>query len=199
MRSPTEVLATPTAYRLWQAPFAHQKFEPVLRHNDLGRARRVLDVGCGPGTNTPYFRTPDYLGLDLNQAYVRYAHRRFGRRFLATDVREYTGEGDGRYDFILINSFLHHIEDTGTAAILKQLSRLLDPQGFVHILDLVLPTEPGLARFLARHDRGAFARPVDRWQAIFEGVFRRVVFEPYPVTLGGVVLWHMVYFKGGLS
>jgi hypothetical protein len=24
-----------------------------------------------------------------------------------------------------------------------------------------------------------------------------VVFEPYPVTLGGVVLWHMVYFKGG--
>jgi hypothetical protein len=66
----------------------------------------------------------------------------------------------------------------------------------VHILDLVLPVERGLARFLARHDRGAFPRVAERWQAMFEGVFQGVVFEPYCVTLGGVALWHMVYFKG---
>jgi hypothetical protein len=36
-----------------------------------------------------------------------------------------------------------------------------------------------------------------RWQAIFEDVFRGVVFEPYRLTLGGVTLWQMVYFKGG--
>ena len=194
---PTRVLAGATAYRLWQAPFAHQKFEPVLRHNDLARARRVLDVGCGPGTNTRYFGTADYLGLDLNDAYLRYARRRYGRRFLTTDVRDYTGEGDGRFDFILVNSFLHHIEEKTAVDILRQLARLLDPQGFVHILDLVLPNEPSVARFLARHDRGGFPRPVARWQAIFEDAFPCVVFEPYPVTLGGVVLWHMVYFKGG--
>lgn len=196
MRLPAGVLAGTTAYRLWQAPFAHQKFAPVLRHNDVARARRVLDVGCGPGTNTAYFGTTDYLGLDLNNAYLAYARRRYSRRFLTTDVCQYTGEGDGPFDFILINSFLHHVDDTAALGILRQLARLLDPQGFVHILDLVLPADPSLARFLARNDRGAFPRFPGHWQAMFEDVFRSVVFEPYRVTLGGIALWHMVYFKG---
>ena len=197
MRLPADVLASASAYRVWQMPFAEQKFAPILRHNDLGTARRVLDVGCGPGTNTGYFGTADYLGLDINESYVAYARRRYRRRFLTADVCRYSGEGDGRFDFILINSFLHHIEDDAAVEILRRLAALLDPHGFVHILDLVLPADPGVARFLARNDRGAFPRATSRWQAMFEEVFRRVVFEPYRLTLGGVTLWQMVYFKGG--
>lgn len=197
MRLPADVLASASAYRVWQMPFAGQKFAPILRHNDLGTARRVLDVGCGPGTNTGYFGTADYLGLDINESYVAYARRRYRRRFLTADVCRYTGEGDGRFDFILINSFLHHVEDAAAVDILKRVAALLDPHGFVHILDLVLPADPGVARFLARNDRGAFPRVTSRWQAMFGDVFRGVVFEPYRVTLGGVTLWQMVYFKGG--
>jgi SAM-dependent methyltransferase len=196
MMPPAHILAGATAYRLWQAPFARQKFEPVLQHNDVACARRVLDVGCGPGTNTAYFGAADYVGLDLNEAYLTYARRRYGRRFVAADVREYTGNDDGRFDFILLNSFLHHVDDVAAEEILRRLAGLLEPDGFVHILDLVLPLERGPARLLARNDRGAFPRAAGRWQAMFEGVFRRVVFEPYCVTLGGVTLWHMVYFKG---
>src|SRR6185437_15919484 len=44
------------AYRLWQAPFAERKLAPLWEHNDVARARRVLDVGCGPGTNTQHFK-----------------------------------------------------------------------------------------------------------------------------------------------
>jgi SAM-dependent methyltransferase len=197
MRLPAHVLAGASAYRLWQAPFAGQKFAPILRHNHLGAARRVLDVGCGPGTNTGYFETADYLGLDINESYLAYARRRYRRKFLTTDVCRYTGEGDGRFDFILVNSFLHHVEDVAAVEILRRLAPLLDPDGFVHILDLVFPAEPGVARFLARHDRGAFPRVTSRWRAMFEDVFRGVVFEPYRLTLGGLTLWQMVYFKGG--
>ena len=197
MRLPVDVLASASAYRVWQMPFAGQKFAPILRHNDLGTARRVLDVGCGPGTNTGYFGTADYLGLDINESYVAYARRRYRRRFLTADVCRYTGESDGRFDFILVNSFLHHVEDAAAVDILRRLAALLDPHGFVHILDLVLPPDPGVARFLARNDRGAFPRATSRWQAMFEDVFRGVVFEPYRLTLGGVTLWQMVYFKGG--
>jgi len=52
----SEILLERTSvYKLWQAPFAEQKFAPVLVHNDLDRVQRVLDVACGPGTNTHHF------------------------------------------------------------------------------------------------------------------------------------------------
>jgi trans-aconitate methyltransferase len=58
------------AYRLWQAPFRAEKFAPILAHNDMTRIRRVLDVGCGPGTNTQYFAHGDYIGIDMNAKYI---------------------------------------------------------------------------------------------------------------------------------
>lgn len=64
-------------YRLWQAPFAEDKFSPVLAHNDLKYVRRVLDVGCGPGTNTHHFVRSDYLGLDCNRGYVESARTKW--------------------------------------------------------------------------------------------------------------------------
>ncbi|MFM7925397.1 MAG: hypothetical protein ACKPJJ_34670, partial [Planctomycetaceae bacterium] len=39
-----DLLAKPAVYRMWQAPFADAKFEPILRHNDLQRVRHVLDA-----------------------------------------------------------------------------------------------------------------------------------------------------------
>ena len=62
-------------YRAWQAPFVEQKLTPIFEHNDLSRVRRVLDVGCGPGTNTAHFANADYLGVDINERYIRYARR----------------------------------------------------------------------------------------------------------------------------
>jgi hypothetical protein len=36
------ILEHTLAYRLWQAPFARQKFSPVFKYNDLASARRPL-------------------------------------------------------------------------------------------------------------------------------------------------------------
>jgi SAM-dependent methyltransferase len=54
-------------YRLWIAPFAEQKLRPFRTQTDLTRVRRVLDVGCGTGTNTALFAGVDYLGIDINE------------------------------------------------------------------------------------------------------------------------------------
>jgi SAM-dependent methyltransferase len=185
-----------TAYRFWQAPFAEKKFAPVLRHNDISSVHRVLDVGCGPGTNTHHFGRAAYLGLDINQDYIAYARRRYGRDFLATDIRKYVCSPSHRFDFILVNSFFHHLDDDDTRRILVHLSSLLTTGGSVHILDLVMPAEPSIARFLARSDRGEFPRPLGDWCTLFGESFEPVVFEAYPLGALGVTLWQMVYFKG---
>ncbi len=56
------IMSQPIVYRLWMAPFAEDKFAPILAHNDLSKVRRVLDVGCGPGTNTGHFAQSDISG-----------------------------------------------------------------------------------------------------------------------------------------
>jgi len=192
----SRIMGHPTAYRLWQAPCASAKFAPITRHNDLAAIRRVLDVGCGPGTNAAWFTHADYLGIDNNPDYVDTARRRHRRPFEVADVRQYEADPGARFDFILINSLLHHIDADDVYRILGQLSRQLTPDGHVHILDLVLPDQPCLARTLALGDRGDWPRPLDEWRTIFGSYFEPVVVEPYELRLCGVTLWNMVYFKG---
>lgn len=190
------VMEWPPVYRLWMAPFAEQKLRPIRAHTDLTRVRRVLDVGCGPGTNTALFSGSDYLGIDINESYIESARRRHRRTFVAADVTTYRVADHERFDLILVNSLLHHLDDSSTVRLLEHLSRLLTDDGRVHVLELVLPDSPSASRFLARHDRGKFARPLDRWSALLGSALEPVLIEPYGVGVPGVTLWNMVYFMG---
>ena len=196
MKRLSSVMENVLAYRLWQAPFAERKLEPLLRRGEIASARRVLDVGCGPGTNARHFAGVEYLGIDHNPGYIASARRRFGDRFAVADVRgDFAGAAAG-FDFILVNSLFHHIATEDTRRILARLANLLTDRGHVHILDLVMPDRPGLSRLLARWDRGDFPRPLESWRALFEEAFEPVIFEPYPLGALGMTLWSMVYFKG---
>ena len=183
-------------YRLWQAPFAADKLTPILEHNDLQQVRRVLDVGCGPGTNTAHFRDTEYVGIDINPRYVEWARRRYAREFIVADIRTHEFPEDRKFDFVLVNSFLHHVCTEEAGRILKGVAGTLAPGGSAHVLDLVLPEEPSLARWLAKHDRGKFARRLGDWRSLFDSVFAIEVFKPYAVGLFGLPLWYMVYCKG---
>ncbi len=66
----------------------------------------------------------------------------------------------------------------------------------MHIIDLVLPAEAGLPRYLALSDRGDFSRSLEQWRQIFEEAYETVVLEPFDVRLWGVSLWKLIYFKG---
>ena len=192
----TQILTHPRAYLMWQGKFAEQKLVPLNAHNDLSRVRRVLDVGCGPGTNTRHFASAGYLGVDMNPAYIAYARRRHKRDFLVADVCEYTAEPGQKYDFILVNSFLHHIDLPNTRRILAHLATLLTDDGHIHIIEVVMPEKERVARQLARWDRGQFVRPLTEWKEIFSETFEPRVFEPFWLSRLGIKLWNMAYFKG---
>jgi SAM-dependent methyltransferase len=189
-------LEHPVVYRAWQAPFEAAKLRPVFRHNDLSRVSRVLDVGCGPGTNAREFPHAEYLGVDINPRYVAEARRRYGREFVVGDVTSWRPPAGASFDFILVNSLLHHLDDTNVRRTLATLRDVLSEGGHLHLLELVLPAEPGVARLLARADRGHFSRSLDHWRALCAELFEPVVFEPYALRGFGIVLWNMVYFKG---
>jgi SAM-dependent methyltransferase len=184
-----------TAYRLIQAPFAEDKLAPVWRHVDPARVRRVLDVGCGPGTNAAHFAHADYLGVDVNPAYIRHARGRFPGRFAVVDVVR-DPLPPGAHDFVLLNSLLHHLDDAAVARLLEALRGTVAPDGRLHVLDLVLPRERGIARALARMDRGDHPREEAHWLRLLGAAYEPVVFERYPLRFLGATLWNMFYFQG---
>ena len=191
-----KLLERPRVYLAWQRPFVASKLGPVWQHNDRSRIRRVLDVGCGPGTNSAEFAGLEYLGVDVNPAYIAHARRRHGEAFAVADVQSEPIPGRGTYDFVLVNSLLHHLEDEAVSSLLAGLHEYVSPDGHIHVIDLVLPELRGLPRMLARADRGRHARGIPGWRALLSEHFREVVFEPFAVPSRGPMLWSMVYFKG---
>jgi SAM-dependent methyltransferase len=190
------LLEQTVVYSLWQAPFAAAKLAPMLACNEISRVRRVLDVGCGPGTNTPLFAQADYLGIDINRGYIEHAKRKHNRRFIVADVTTYDDLAETEFDFILINSFLHHVDTLSTTKILDRLTSWLSQDGHVHLLELVMPTDRTIARLLAKWDRGKYVRSLSEWHTLLERHLDIVLFEPYPVGVLGTTLWKMVYCKG---
>jgi SAM-dependent methyltransferase len=155
-----------------------------------------LDIACGPGTNLPLFADCDYTGVDLNAEYLNAAQQKGKGRFIHADATQVDYPTLGRFDVILMNSFLHHLPDADVKRVLISAAAALTEDGRIHILELVLPKRPSMARFLARADRGKFARPIDEWEQLFGGVSVPEVTLPYEVGLPGWPLWHMWYWKG---
>ena len=189
------LLDHPSVYLAWQAPFIEDKLRPVFRHNDMSRVQRILDVGCGPGTNAAHFRGLDYLGLDLNPKYIDRARRKFDSEFKVADVTTYAF--DRKFDFVLMNSLLHHLNDGEVERLLSAISsQALSVGGRVHIIDLVLPKQKTFAYRMARWDRGRYARTLMEWKTIFERRFTVEIFEPYFLKAIGLEFCDLIYFRG---
>jgi SAM-dependent methyltransferase len=188
------LLEQPWVYGAWQAPFAARKFRPVERELARLPVRRVLDVGCGPGTNAHHFAHADYVGVDINGRYLGRARARHAGRFIQADLSTADLSSLGTFDTVLVNSFLHHLPDVMVDQLLGRVAERLNASGRIHVLELVLPQRWSLAKVMARCDRGRYARPLACWNEIFSAHFTPVIFEPYVLGPG---LWSMVYFQGG--
>ena len=87
---------------------------------------RVLDLGCGTAEYAELFDPARYLGVDVHPGYIAFAqHRRPQHRFLVADVRSW--DGGGRFDLVLVNGVLHHLDDKDVQQFLRTADRLTAP------------------------------------------------------------------------
>jgi SAM-dependent methyltransferase len=186
-------------YLSWQSPFVEQKLVPFRRRHPGTPFRRILDIGCGPGTNAAAFlkTNPNYLGVDLNAGYIASAQRRFGdAHFVVGDAAHLDVPTSERFDCIFVNSLLHHLTDAEVRALLRSTAPLLSADGQVYVIDLYVPAERSIPRTLALADRGEHPRPLPQLQALVteELVLRHS--ETYTLHAGPLNLWAMAYFEG---
>lgn len=187
------LLEHPSVYALWQAPFVDQKVGPFRDRNSSHDIQRVLDVGCGPGTNRTLFTTTEYLGVDLDASYVARANRRYGTGFRVGDAGALDVADFGPVDCFFVNSLTHHLDD---AALHRLLGRtdLVTAAGHLHVIDMYLP-EGGIPRRLALADRGDYPRPLAALRAAIAHDWLIDIEHPFQLRLFGVTLWEMVYFR----
>lgn len=183
-------LEIPIVYQTWQAFHDREKLEYVASRIAPRPGLKVLELGCGPAINAHLFTDCEYVGIDINPEYVKKAQRLFPRHtFVAADVLTYDFTGRA-YDWVLVNSFLHHLDDAQVRAIFAAVARIAVAR--VLVLDLVLPAEPGVARMLARLDRGEFARPIAAWRALLPPSFAVREETPVRIRRGGVQLYELI-------
>ena len=187
------LLEQPAVYRAWQAPFVDEKFAPVARALARRPPRRVLDVGCGPGTNAARFAGIEYVGIDHNPRYLEVARARHRGTFVCADLATADLSHLGHFDTVLVNSFLHHLPDHAVHALLTRLLPRLSADGHLHVLELVRPDQCSMPTLMAFLDRGRYARSLVAWRALFDRHLDVDVFEPYRFGFG---LWAMVHVQG---
>jgi SAM-dependent methyltransferase len=110
--------------------------------------RRILDLGCGPGTETiayqEAFPQAEVHGLDLSAPFVRFGHawaegRGMALHFRQADARA-TGYPEGHFDLIVSHILFHETWHDIAPRIFAEAHRLLAPGGV--LLNADVPYQP---------------------------------------------------------
>ena len=97
------------------------------------RRLRVLEIGCGLGTDGAQFARAgaDYTGVDLTEAAVELARKNFKLFNLPGTFRTADAENldfnDNTFDLVYSHGVLHHTPDTARAV--REIDRVLRPGG----------------------------------------------------------------------
>ncbi len=164
----------PAAYLAF-AGHRERPFDELVARIPLDAPRRVIDLGCGPGTATARLalRWPDALvvGVDSSPQMIRDATTRSvaGRlRFEAGDARQWTP--DGPVDVVVSNAMLQWVP--GHEDLLRKLAGWLTPGGVLAFqvpANFDHPIHTELRRLVAS----------GRWEIPSDGLLREApVLEP---------------------
>jgi len=140
-------------------------------------SQRILDLGCGTGEVLAHLPAVDYVGIDVDERYIRAARSRFGARgdFRCQSASEVVIDEPGSYDIVMANGLLHHLDDVQAGQLLSVARQALKPDGRLTTFDgCFVPGQARLARWLLRLDRGRHVRTRAAYVALAGAVFGNV-------------------------
>ncbi|MEK6333516.1 MAG: class I SAM-dependent methyltransferase [Acidobacteriota bacterium] len=106
---------------------------PEAANFAAARGLRVLEIGCGLGTDGAQFAAAgaDYTGIDLTEASIELARQKFEVAGLRGEFRVADAEAldfpDNSFDLVYSHGVLHHTPDTASAV--HEIHRVLKPGG----------------------------------------------------------------------
>jgi len=171
-----------------------EKLHHLLRLVDFDgySGKRVLDVGCGAGTDLVRFAKGGALvsGVDISPSAVALARQNFSQQGLEADLREADGEhlpyADGTFDLVFAHGVVQYTPNS--RALVEECRRVLKPGGdaifqvynrisWLNALSKVMkvPLEHEDAPVLGRYSASEFRAMLTGFREI------RIVEERFPV------------------
>ena len=171
-----------------------EKLHHLLRLVDFDgySGKRVLDVGCGAGTDLVRFAKGGALvsGVDISPSAVALARQNFSQQGLEADLREADGEhlpyADGTFDLVFAHGVVQYTPNS--RALVEECRRVLKPGGdaifqvynrisWLNALSKVMkvPLEHEDAPVLGRYSASEFRAMLTGFREV------RIVEERFPV------------------
>lgn len=138
---------------------------------------RAFDIGCGPGDVLEYLPPMDYVGVDINESYIRAARRRFGAlgQFHCQSADNIVVAEPGSFDLVMANGLLHHLNDDECRRLFDVARQALKPSGRLVTFDgCFVPDQSAVARWILRLDRGRFVRTPAEYVQLARSAFGAV-------------------------
>jgi SAM-dependent methyltransferase len=143
----------------------------VIRRHLVGNGR-VLDLGCGTGQYAHCFDSRQYVGVDIDPAYISAAREKHPQhRFEVHDGRSLPF-ADGEFDACMISGVLHHLDDAAADCVLGQAQRVIRSGGRIVIWeDIPAPWWNVVGQIIHRLDLGAYIRSPAEYRRLIERHF----------------------------
>ena len=140
----------------------------------------IMDIGCGPGTVVDYLLevTPEvnYIGYDFNEQYIEQAKQKYGfkAKFECKRVSNVDSDQANKYDIVMANAILHHLNDEEADHLYATAYHSLKPGGFLVTFDPVfIPNQNAFAKWIIKKDRGQNTRTEQEQLAIAQKHFKK--------------------------
>jgi SAM-dependent methyltransferase len=173
-------LKVPCLYNVFQAVVGRHASRRKIIQNHI-RAKpgdKVIDIGCGPARVLQSLPDVEYLGLDIDPAYVAFATRTYGGKgtFVVGDTRSL--RDDSRFedaDIVLAISVLHHLDDEEAADCIRFAYDALKRGGRLVCHDACwIPNQGVVSRYIMSLDRGRNIRTEQQFRQLAGKVFSNV-------------------------
>lgn len=147
-----------------------------------GRDGMTIEIGCGTGLLSKFFKPGHYVGVDIDEDRIETAKVTYkGYEFHTIDLTTDTIPDIERFDFVLFHGAIHHIPDEGVHNIMQLFKDSAKKRGRPVEVFMIEPiflkriiyNIPGY--ILAKLDRGDHIRTIPEMIALFGGKVAKLV------------------------
>ena len=141
--------------------------------NYYKKGSKVLDFGCGIGSNSKLFHHNDYIGVEVDESRVissrlKYPKNRFEKIPFISESGDRIPFEDNYFDIVFISLCLHHIDSNTCKLLFKEFSRVLKDNGsIIGIEPCILPNKYFSNIFMNIVDAGDYILTIEEYKKIY--------------------------------